>query len=252
MLRKWLNRRRGAAAVEDATDDRYSALEYLARSHSFVEVNFHRTGRSYQSMILALRAELGEIVLDELFPDEGTLELQRGDLAEVVQRGNGPDGEEQPPLRFMTRLLGREELHGAPAYRMELPANIDGSGPRRAYRVYVENETDLALEMAFENASPLLCRIVNLSIEGLKIDIEGDHSKELRHQRLLRGCRLQLPDGSDIECDLDVRNVACLQKPAPHTLVGAALKIPSAPQRVRLNRYLASIQRKQRRREMRF
>lgn len=251
MLRKWLDRRRGASTIDDMTDDRHSALEYLARSHSFVEVNFHRTGRRYQSMILALRAELGEIVLDELFPDEGTLELQRGDLADVIQRGNGPDGEGQP-LSFVTRLLGREELHGAPAYRMELPASIDGSGPRRAYRVYVENEADLALEMAFDEASPLLCRIVNLSIEGLKIDIDGDHSKELRNQRLFRDCRLQLPDGSDINCELDVRNVACVQKPAPHTLIGAMLKIPSAPQRVRLNRYLASIQRKQRRREIRL
>ena len=245
MLKKWLSRRRSNPAADTLSDDRYAALQELARRHSFVEVSFHRTGRSYQSMVLALRAELGEIVLDELFPGDGTDTLRRGDLADVVQRG------ERHSVSFVTRLLGREQLQGNPAYRMELPASVGGHDNRDAYRVYVDNEAGLALELAFEDEEPMLCRIVNLSIEGLKIDIDGDFSEALQRQRRFQGCRLQLPDSTDIDCEIVVRNVACLQKPV-HTLAGAELKIPSAPHRVRLNRYLAAVQRRQRRREVRI
>lgn len=248
MLRKWLQRRQGSTPAQEVVseDQRYEVLEELARRHSFVDVSFVRTGRSYQSLILGLRPELGELMLDDLFPPEGLRELQRGDLVEVTHRDS------DQPLHFVTRLLGREQLDGAPAYRMELPTMVGASGARRSYRVYVENEEGLALELPSPQGPPLLCRLVNLSVEGLKLDVDGDHAEELQRQHLFKDCLLQLPDGEDVECDVDIRNVTSLYKPTPHTLAGAVLKIQSPPQRVRLNRYLAAVQRRQRRREMRM
>lgn len=222
-------------------------LQALVRRRGLVVVHFHRTRYSYQSMLLALRAELGEMVLDELFPSDGVDELQRGDLASVVCHDSGL------PLSFVTRLLGREDLDGYPAYRMELPGSIDGDNPRQAYRVYVENEQDLSLSLMFDDtAETVRCRIVNLSVDGLKIDLDGDRSTALRHQGQFDGCQLHLPGGDQVGCAITVRNTACVRTPTLRTLAGASLKIPSAPGRVKLNRYLAAVQRQQRRREMRF
>lgn len=246
MLKNWLNRRRDKKArTDNEADTRYEQLERLAQRHSFVDVSFSRIGRSYQSMIVGLRPELGELILDEMFPPEGVSELARGDLAEVTHRDS------QFPLHFVTRLLGREQIDGNPAYRVELPASVGASGSRRAYRVYVETEEGLALDITCAEGEPLYCRVVNLSVEGLKIDIDGDHSKTLQRQHLFTDCLLQLPSGDNIECDIDIRNFSCLQKPALHTLAGGVLKIEQPHYRVRLNRYLATVQRRQLRREMR-
>jgi c-di-GMP-binding flagellar brake protein YcgR len=226
--------------------DRYWRLELLLRRHIFIEVKFPRLERSFQSLILELHAEPGYLLIDELYPPEGRQLLLEGDIAEISSRA--PD----IAVTFSSRLLQRETAEQAPMYRMELPDDIGVDLRRHAFRVYVEREPGLALDLGIDDADPLDARIVNLSADGIKLAITGDATALLEQRPLLEGCVIRLPSGADIDCAIELRNAYPMRTPSLYTLLGGRLTVAQAAQRGKLDQFLAAVQRKQRRREMRM
>lgn len=246
-LKNLLNRllpRSGSKGKNPA--DNYSQLELLQRRHSFIEVKFPRVELSFQSMILELHPDDSYLLIDELYPPEGRQQLLEGDDAEINAQASGIK------VSFFSKLLAREIIDGVPAYRMELPEEIGSTLRRRAYRIYVERESGLVLDMRDRNDQPLDINIVNLSTEGLKLSLRGNVSKDLEKNRLIEHCVIRLPSGADIDCSIEIRNIYVIRTPSLHTLAGASLTISMPSQRTKLNQYLAAVQRKQRRREARL
>lgn len=227
-------------------DDRYRQLELLQRRHSFLDVHFPRIERHFQSLILELHPDEGYLLIDELFPADGRQLLLEGDIAEINARSSGG------AVAFFSRLLLKETGDGVPAYRMELPEEIGGSYRRHAFRVYVERENDLQLDLRDGAGNPLPARIVNLSADGIKVSVDGDAVRLLEHHHQFDNALIRLPDDVDIECQIDFRNIYLMRTPHQHTIAGGKLDIALAPQRNKLSQYLAAIQRKQRRRESRL
>jgi len=243
LLKRWL------PGIEDAAEqrsDRFQTLEQLQRRHSFIEIKFPRIERSFQSMILDLRPADGILLVDELYPPEGREKLLEGDVAEVIAR------DRSLTVSFFSRLLLRETIDGTPAYHMELPDDIGASYRRHAFRIYVENEAGLEIDLRDAEDNPLEARIINLSADGIKLSMHGDQVKLLERTPEFENCIIRLPDDFDIECRLKFSNVYLMRSPILHTLAGASIKVPTAPQRTRLDQYLAAIQRRQRRRESRM
>jgi len=247
LLKSLFNRFRPQAHSEEHNADRYRQLDLLRERHSFIAVKFPRVQQSFQSMILELHPDEGYVLIDELYPPHARQELIEGDTAEIDGRANGQD------ISFFSRLLLRESIDGTPAYRMELPEEIGASYRRRgAYRIYVERETDLLIDIRLDEETTLDAAIVNLSSEGIKVNVDGDISRVLDTQRLWSDCLIRLPGDIDIDCNIEVRNAYLMRTPSLHTLVGAKLDIAHAPQRTKLDQYLAAVQRRQRRRELRL
>ena len=226
--------------------DRYSQLETLQRRHSFIEVKFPRIERSFQSMILELHAEDGYMLIDELYPAEGRQFLLEGDAAEIGGKSVGI------VVSFYSRLLAREVADDAPVYRMELPEEIGASYRRTSYRVYVEREAGLTIDIRRPDGSSFDAHIINLSTDGVKISLRGDVNKDIAQNHLLENCLIQLPNGIDIDCAIDVRNAYVMRTPSLNTMIGGKLTIDMPSHRTKLDQYLAAVQRKQRRREARM
>lgn len=243
LLRRLLNK---PAAVRQSAADRYSQLETLQRRHSFIEVKFPRIERTFQSMILELHAEEGYVLIDELYPAEGRQLLLEGDVAEIGGKSTGV------VVSFYSRLLARESAGEAPVYRMELPEEIGASFRRTSYRVYVEREAGLSIDIRKADGSSYHAHVINLSTDGIKISIAGDVSKDLKRNDLMENCVIRLPNGIDIDCHVDVRNVYAMRTPSLNTMVGGQLKLDLPSHRTKLDQYLAAVQRKQRRREARM
>lgn len=233
-------------AAQSGSRDRYQQLEMLQQHHSFIEVKFPRLQQSFQSLILELHPEESYLLLDELYPPNGRQALVEGDTVEISGRDRGVN------VSFFSRLLLREIVDDMPAYRMELPEEIGISRRRCAYRIYVERETGLRIDIRPDEQTVLDAGIVNLSSEGIKLNVEGDISGRLEHHRQWEGCLIRLPGDIDIDCDIEVRNAYVMRRPRLQTLVGAKLHIAQAPQRAKLDQYLAAVQRRQRRRELRL
>ena len=232
--------------IVDEARDRYRQLELLRHRHSFIEVKFPRLERSFQSLILELKPDEGYLLIDELYPPDGRHDLLEGDLAEIVSRA--PD----IAVTFATRLLQREAAEQTPMYRMELPEDVGLDLRRHAFRVYVEREPGLSIDIDGGDGSPLDARIVNLSADGIKLDIAGDASELLQRRPLLEGCIIRLPSGADIDCSIELRSLYPMRSPRQHTLLGGRLMVAQAAQRGKLDQFLAAVQRKQRRREVRM
>jgi c-di-GMP-binding flagellar brake protein YcgR len=235
-----------SAQNHDDKSDNYSQLELLQRRHSFIEVKFPRIEKSFQSMILELHPDDSYLLVDELYPDAGRDELMEGDAAEISAQAPGIK------VSFFSKLLARESIEGTPAYRMELPEEIGSTLRRRAYRVYVEREPGLAIDIRDEEGQPIDAHVVNLSGDGIKLSLRGNVSKLLEKNRALEKCVIKLPNHIDIDCSIDIRNIYVIRTPSLHTLAGASMSVPMPSHRTKLGQYLAAVQRKQRRREARL
>ena len=122
---------------------------------------------------------------------------------------------------------------------------------RSAFRVYVENEENLEIELYIDQQPLNNVRIINLSTEGLKLSFDEADTTTIEKHRLFEDCIIRLPNGEDIDCRIQLSNLYRIRTPHPHTLGGGKLTINNAQQRVKLQQYIAAIQRKQRRRETR-
>lgn len=250
LLKSLFARLRGAQARTKKEADNYSQLEILQKRHSFIEVKFPRLEQSFQSMILELHPDDGFLVIDELYPAEGRQKLLEGDEAEITAQVPGIK------LAFFSKLLIREIAEGLPVYRMELPEEIGSTVRRRAFRVYVEREANLVIDLDTLNSNnngdtSIEGHIVNLSSDGIKLSLRGNVAKQLEKNRVLENCLIRLPNGIDIDATIELRNIYTIRTPTLHTLAGGVLNVAIPSQRTKLNQYLAAVQRKQRRRESR-
>lgn len=247
LLKKILTRL-GLKKAADPNDksDNYSQLEVLQRRHSFIEVKFPRIEQSFQSMFLELHPDDSYVLIDELYPLENRQELIEGDAAEISAQAPGIK------ISFFSKLLAREIIDGTPAYRMELPEDIGSTLRRRAFRVYVERETGLAIDLRDPDGQPIDASVVNLSGDGIKLSLRGNISKLLEKNRVLEQCVIKLPNHIDIDCSIEIRNIYVIRTPSLHTLAGATMTVPMPSHQTKLGQYLAAVQRKQRRREARI
>lgn len=227
--------------------DHYTQLERLRKNHDWISVTVTQTNSSYQSLILAIDIDNHELLIDELYPPQGLEDLQAGDSMHVQSQT------ERNPVNFYTRVLAREFKDGAPLFRLELPEEIGRNHSRGAYRVYVANEDHLSIDLN-NDAIPYqsAIRVINLSADGIKLSFPNDFTELLKEHHLFEHCLLRLPTGADIECCIELRNSYAIRTPQAHCLAGGKLSVDQPQQRARLDQYLASVQRKQRRREQRL
>ena len=225
--------------------DHFTALEQLRLNHEWIEVKVTKTDLSYQSLILNLDIENNELLIDELFPPEHIEKIEPGDTVAIRSQSS------QKPINFFSRVLAREFSNGSGLWRLELPDGIGHNGNRNAFRVYVENDLELDIEV-YTDGEPLNdVRIVNISTEGLKLSFSQAHQDQLHNNKSLERCIIRLPGGFDVDCDIMLSNIYSIRTPVPHLLAGGKLTIDNPQHRVKLQQYIASIQRRQRRRESR-
>ncbi len=225
--------------------DHYERLEYLRKHHEWIGVKITKNDHLYQSMVLNIDPDNAELLIDELFPSEGLESLESGDTVEITSRSQRVD------LHFYTRILARQEHGDDVSYLLELPEEVGRNHSRNAYRIYVESETGLNIELYLEQQPIPDVRIINLSSEGIKLSFAEDITDILEKNKFFPASILRLPDGSDIDCQVELCNLYRIRTPHMHTLAGARLTVDNPQQRVKLQQYIAAVQRKQRRRESR-
>lgn len=239
---------RNKRGIEDL--DHYQRLERLRANHDWIDVVVTKNKRSYQSLILDIDIENSELIIDDLYPPENLDVIETGDTVEVSSQSR------RVLVNFYSRVLAREtraDKNGEqiPCYRLELPEEVGKNHSRSSYRVYVESEPDLNLEMYLEGKALSDVRVINLSSEGLKVSFADDVAGQFSTNQAFTDCIIRLPDEVDIDCDIELRNIYKIRTPHPHSLAGGKLTIHSPQQLNKLQQYLAAVQRKKRRLETR-
>jgi c-di-GMP-binding flagellar brake protein YcgR len=192
-------------------------------------------------MILNIDLDNSELLIDELFPPDNQGSIEAGERIEISSQSRNN------PVSFFTRILARKTTDGKDSWLLELPSDIGQNLNRSAFRIYVENEQDLDIEMYHEGVPLPFVRIINISAEGIKLSFTNESEKLLEKNHIFSDCLIRLPNDIDIDCDIDLRSVYSIHTPRPHILGGGKLIIKNPQQLVKLQQYLASIQRRQRR-----
>ncbi|MBL4826548.1 MAG: flagellar brake protein [Spongiibacteraceae bacterium] len=244
LIHRLLNK--SAEQEEFEASNHYETLQLLQRNHEWIDVSIIKTEKSYQSLVLEIDPENHELLIDDLYPSEDLEKLETGDTIEISCKSR------KVLVNFYTRILKREFIDGKGAFRVELPEEIGINHGRQAYRIFVHNEAQLAIEVQYHDEYLDDVSIVNLSTEGIKLNFAAELSEQLDKDRVLEHCLIKLPSGFDIDCSIELRNIYRIRTPHPHTLAGGTLTITQPQQRVKLEQYLASVQRQQRRREARI
>lgn len=233
---------RGKKTAEAVTDD-FIELDKLRINHEWINVNVIKNDHSYQSLILNIDLDNNELLIDELYPPNDLSKIEAGDTLSIRSQSS------RTQVSFFSRILAREFNNGTGSWRLELPENIGRNHGRNAFRIYVENEQDIAIEI-YCNQDPLHgVHIINLSSEGIKLSFDNEYESLLKHQSLFTDCIIRLPNDIDIDCNIELRNSYNIRKPVPHIISGGKLIINNPQHRTKLQQYIASIQRKQLRRD---
>ncbi|MGK0498995.1 MAG: c-di-GMP-binding flagellar brake protein YcgR [Oceanicoccus sp.] len=230
---------------DNTETDHYASLEQLRINHEWIDVRVNKTSQSYQSMVLNIDIEANELLIDQLYPPQDINQLGSGDMVEIHSQSK------RNPVSFYTRILAREDKQGEAAWRLELPEEIGINQSRSAFRVYVEQEQDLAIDIFIADQPLYRVNIINLSAEGIKLSFSAQDGQRLENFQTLEDCIIRLPDGFDVDCRIDLRVLYSIRAPVPHFMAGGKVEVKQPQQRIKLQQYLASTQRRQRRREMR-
>lgn len=244
-LKSLFNRLKPGNDIKAVTDssDHYDILERLRAEHEWIEVKVTKTDKLYQSMVLTIDIDNHELIIDDLFPPPELQTIAAGDTVEIsshTRRAN---------IHFFTRILDSRQRDGSNCYHLELPEDVGLNHSRGSYRAYVESEQNLLIDIAINGEQLQGARLINLSEDGLKLRFAEDVADLIQKNKFLEDCLLRLPSGIELDCDIALSHIYRMRKPYPHTLAGGRLTVRQPQQRLKLQQYLASVQRKQRRME---
>lgn len=216
-------------------------LDSMRKAHSLLDIRVPRlNGLRCQSMVLAINTEEGYLTLDEPFPPA---RLESGDTLHITCRLKN-----RAPIEFNSKLLRKQTGTDGNSYLLELPESLQSEGGLENYRIYVDQE-NLTLELTIDDEL-LQCHVIAMSFDSIKFHILGQFSQQLKEATLFKHGYLRLPDEL-IECDLTIEQSFDLSRPLLHTLCTAKLELVDKADSKKFNQYLASVQRRQRRRELR-
>jgi c-di-GMP-binding flagellar brake protein YcgR len=245
----WISQTLGFGSRSEETVGEFSALQLLEsmrKAHSLLDIRISRLNDlRCQSMILAINSDEGYLILDEPFPRTQLGKLDGGDTLNITCRQKN-----RTPIAFNTKLLSKQLHNGNAAYLLELPESIQGDAETKNYRIYVEKE-NLNIEIISNNET-VQGTVIAISFDSIKFQLLGQHSQYLSENTEIQNCFLRLADGELIECSITMQKSFDLLRPLQHTLCTAKLSLEAKADDKKFSHYLASLQRQQRRRELRL
>ena len=223
----------------------YYQLRRLCNNHQSISIKTKNQAELFQSLILKVDEYSHELLIDDLFPNHQKLALKQGDTIQLISQIVGQE------LKFYTRVIQRLTIKGKTAYRLELPKELGHNHNRRAFRVYVDTDKALHLHLGSDDTELNHVKIANLSINGIKLHFAKDIHNKLSKGLFFDRAVIQLPNGYNIDCTIEIKNHYLLKAGQTRSVAGGNLIITNPQHKKKLQLYLATVQRQQRRRDNR-
>ena len=224
--------------------DHYLQLERLRIDHDWISAKITKSGEIYQSLILQVDIENSELIIEELYPPTNLEKIAPGDTVNIYSQNDNK------PVNLYSRVLAREHHDGEACWRLQLPSETGGNHSRNAFRIYAEHEQNLQIELCSNNQPLQDVRIIDISAEGIKLSFSAALKGQLHQHQVFPASIIHLPNAIDIECDIRLCNLYSTKSPLPRLFGGGRLTIANPRQRIKLQQYLASVQRQQRRQQV--
>ncbi len=174
--------------LDDSIPQICQVLRRLQEQRALLTVQIGSAAASYTSAILEVVREEKYLVLDELVPREGHLQLQQTKQLQV--RGI-LDGIE---VRFKSNVTQISTQNGLPFYKVPFPSRLDYPQRRQVHRVPIPLNTGMPVTLLMPDEHLVSGELRDISPEGLGIrvrtgviDIPRDHGTVVICQLAFKG-----------------------------------------------------------------
>ncbi|MEH6493024.1 flagellar brake protein [Halopseudomonas sp.] len=218
-------------------------LKTLMQSRDPLIITFEDRTQKFQSFIVNLDSDRGDVWIDEMIPREGDRYASQGEAYKVDAWHEGIH------IRWSCPGATQVMLDDAPAYAAKMPDELIYHQKRGAFRASVRRTADVALELNHpERQRSLKAFLMDISATGCKIRLDGDLSKSLQPGELFEPCYLHLPETGRLELGMEIRHANFVET-ANETHVGAHFRQPSPLAQRQIDRFVNYLQREARRLE---
>ncbi len=193
--------------------NRYRHLLALQEKRQLLEVVCSATGRTYQSMILAVNMQEQTIELDELFPQPYGEPHRVGDQFQVKHHHNGQI------LSFTGTVESIVQNRSGFIYTLTLPDTVQYRQRRRYPRIELSKESPLTIKLESPRNATWFATATNLSAGGMRLTIGGNIVDQLERNGHISLCEFELLHDIKIRCEAKVKAFRFCRRPYRHTEV---------------------------------
>lgn len=211
----------------------------LCDDHSPLTIEFcdnKHSVQTYSTSVIAIHPVEKRVVLDELMPREGN--LLAGKKAECVIKVMNAAKFYQ--FKGVLSPISGEQ---PPCYIMDLPAVLEESQKRQAYRVSISRIQNTSVMLNTSNREPLSGRIIDISATGARVELLTVVSPTFKSGDAVEKCILTLPDKVRIACKAEIRHWE-IDRSRRSTVVGLKFLTISANEQRMVTRFVNEMQRK--------
>jgi c-di-GMP-binding flagellar brake protein YcgR len=230
-------------SAEHLTDHvRMSAvLRRLQESHALVTITLSGVKEKYSSSVIKVDPSAGNIWMDELVPAAGHELLLAAARFRATARLHGIE------VAFDSRVQSQGQDSGGRYYVIPSPASLHYVQRRAAYRATVAPAISVSVSMALNEKQVLLGDLKDISTGGIRILFPGIVSSLVQPGSIISECAINLPNGEDLICPVQICFVATDGRQAGRML-GARFMNMHARLRQQLEKFVAVLARQSARR----
>jgi c-di-GMP-binding flagellar brake protein YcgR len=226
--------------LDDSIPQICQVLRRLQEQRALLTVQIGTAAASYTSAILEVVREEKYLVLDELIPREGHLQLQQTKQLQV--RGI-LDGIE---VRFTSNVTQVSTQNGLPFYKVPFPSQLDFPQRRQVHRVPIPLNTGLPVTLLMPDERLVSGELRDISPEGLGIRVRTGAIDIQRDQDIVVICQLAFKGEPEFVADIQLCHIdPPVRGRVPR--VGARFVDLQPPQARRIEQFCAELAREQRR-----
>lgn len=219
-----------------------SLFKTLLQSRDQLIISFPERKQSFQSFMVAVDHNAGQLWIDEMVPSEGDRFISLGEAFRVDAWHDGIH------MRWHCPSAEKVIFDNAPAYRAALPDEMVYHQKRGAFRAPVHRplETGAGLIHAKRGTSNA-GHLVDISATGCRLRLSGDHSS-FQPGDLYEPSYLELPETGRVAVAMEIRHV-CYEAATDESLVGVCFKRATPVAQRQIDRFVNLLQREARRLE---
>lgn len=173
-------------------------LSHIEQDHTLLTVALHGSEQLYNSALLEVSRNPGSLLLDELHPHLGHLQLQAVQRAEIRARYRGVE------VSFTSSLIEVGATDGVAHYRMSLPELLHYRQRRADHRVKVGNAHIVPVQLRLEETA-VPGQLWDISAGGASIRLTEPLPHTFAQGDIIPHCVITLSPVQTISSALEIR-----------------------------------------------
>lgn len=154
--------------------------------------------------------------MDELFPHTDIASMGKSVLnCELHENGE--------VTSFSAEVIKTTEYQNSPALLLSYPSSVNCRQRRNSYRLALEPGKLLSAKLHTDYHPRLTGIVKDISLQGIRINIQGNNSLSLKKGSVIKDCRIELENKQTVDCQLTVRSKQQFNRPYRFIQIGAEI-----------------------------